>query len=94
MRIPEHRLPDTNCEYRDSRFQGLGSVLLPPGAFLGVGAGPILEFIAEEFAAQIDDVLLQPRLGIRNGLVVDHGADLFDKEIEQQAGGQIADGIG
>ena len=58
---------------------------------LGVDLGPVLEFIGVKLSAEIGDTLLHACLGIVNRLVVDDGAELFQKEVEQQAGGQLAD---
>jgi hypothetical protein len=38
--------------------------------------------------------LLHARLGVGYGLVVDGRPDLFEDEVQQQAGGEVSDGFG
>jgi hypothetical protein len=52
-----------------------------------------LEFINVEVAGEVGELLLETRLGVGNGLVVDGRADVFQDEVEEQAGGQVADGF-
>jgi hypothetical protein len=39
---------------------------------------------------QVEHSLLQPRLRVRDGAIVDRRADLFEEEVKQQPGRQIA----
>ena len=63
------------------------------GFAFGVGAGPVLEFVGVEFAVEVGDALGKACLRIRDSLVVDDGSELFEEEVQQEAGGQDADGI-
>ena len=41
------------------------------GFALGVGAGPVLEFVGVEFAVEVGDALREAGLRVGDGLVVD-----------------------
>lgn len=60
----------------------------------GIHTRPVLELIGVELAGQIGDLQLQAGLGVDDGAVVDGWADLFEDEVEEQAGGHIANGFG
>ncbi len=59
---------------------------------------PVLQFVEVELAGEVEEALLEAGLtmilGVENGLVVDRGADLFEEEVEELAGGEIAEGFG
>lgn len=63
------------------------------GFAFSVGAGPVLELVGVEFSVEVGDALRKASLRVGDGLVVDYRADFFEEEIEQEAGGHIADGL-
>ena len=67
------------------------SAVLAAGLALGIVTGPVLELIGVEFAIEVGYALGEASLGVRDGPVVDDGADLFEKEVEEQSSGEIAD---
>jgi hypothetical protein len=52
-----------------------------------------LELVGIELAVEVGDVLLHPGLRVDDGAIMDGGADLFQEEVEQQTGGEIAEGL-
>jgi hypothetical protein len=66
---------------------------LAAGFAFCVGSRPVLEFVGEEFPAEVGDALRHAGLGVGDGLVVDRGADFFKEEAEQETGRHIADGL-
>ena len=52
-----------------------------------------MEFVGVEFAAEVGDALGEAGLRVADGLVVDDGADLFEEEVEEERGREIADWI-
>jgi len=53
-----------------------------------------LELVGVEFAGEVGELELQTGLGVCDGAVVDGGTDLFEDEVEEEAGGHIANGFG
>lgn len=66
---------------------------LAAGFAFGVVARPVLEFVGVEFAVEVRHALGEAGLRVADGLVVDDGANFFEEEAEEEAGGQIADGV-
>jgi hypothetical protein len=75
----QHRL----CEQALTSWSGLSA-----GFAFGVGAGPVLEFVREEFAVEIGYALREAGLRVGDGLVVDDGTYLLEEEIEQETAGR------
>ena len=71
--------------------RSIGSSL---AAALGDVPGPVLQLVEVELAGKVEESFLQAGLGVEDGFVVDDGADLFEEEVEQLAGGEFAEGLG
>ncbi len=53
-----------------------------------------MEFFGVKFAGEVGYSELEAGLGVGYGLVVDGWADLFEDEVEEEAGGEVAEGFG
>ena len=56
--------------------------------------GPVLELVPVELAGRLKQAFLHAGLGVEDGVVVDRGADLFEEEVEELAGGSSPRGSG
>lgn len=54
---------------------------------------PVLELLLAHLGVEFGDALLETRLGVRHPPVVDGRPDLLEEEVQETAGGLVADGL-